>query len=932
MTKNRVATLSAACLLAAMVLLPRAAFAVGEQVGRVRGVVTNATTGETLEGVTVEAASPTTIGQPRTTMTGRGGRYELINLPPGTYTVSFSYPGTVAATRKITLLQGESVALNLEYSLQSQETEEVTVTNRQLTRPDSAQTGGVREVSSANRLPTSRSYQGLVTQVPGTTGGANPNIKGGSTRQNKYLIDGLDVSDPLLSTFTQNLTFDSMQSVEVITGGMDAEYNALGGIINVLTRGGSDQFHSAASFYANHQSLSAKATYGPNLYEGDQPLNDAMVGANQSYQASLNVGGPILRSKLWYGATYEFDYTQISPAKSSPLGVPPYSIQHPARVFLGHMGRLSLNYQFSPQHRFWFSGRTDPATITNSDSGNTRLGVAEDRQKQGGISALAGWEWTINERLIPTVQAGFLYSFLDNGPMGWFDGIDQTGCKMFTVMDNCTYDPRRAQQVNTFDNTVWYQGGPVSFDRRYRWQIDPSVKIKAQALGTHALKLGLQTQILHHTWDWQRPGKSVFRDRSMMPLDAGLCDPKNPGPNCFLRIDDDPFYIEETGYGAGLYVQDRWWTPLSWLTVTPGVRLDWGYTHDWKNHRATSLFGVAPRLGANADLTQDGRNVAFAYYGRATEPISLLVASDTSSTEASITRVFRWSQPMMTWNQIDQQGGPGGIKVDPNAKMPHTDELTFGFRREIFPNTVGSIEYTWKRITNQWNLLEQNRIWDPSGSRVVDWVDPKTIKDGVGTQVFLYSTPDNPVWYRSFIFSTEGQPSRRWDYSASYVMSWTTFRDTPDNPRLQQFFHGYSSTDIRHFFRLYASYDLTDHLLVGGSLQYQSGTPLTKGFFNYEDGDYSNQRSPSGTTPSMPNDPKAISEFRIPDSMRLDLRLRYDVLPLRFQHRLQVVADIFNVLNQATPTGLTATDIMRYGQVTGRQAPRRIQLGLSYAY
>src|SRR5262249_23950596 len=156
----------------------------------------------------------------------------------------FSYPGTVAATRKITLLQGESVALNIDYSLQSQETETVTVTNRQLTKTDSAQTGGVREGSSANRPTTTRQYQGLVTQVPGTSGGANPNIKGGCTRQNKYLIDGLDTSDPLLSTFAQNLTFDSMQSVEVITGGQDAEYNALGGIINVLTRGGSDNFHA----------------------------------------------------------------------------------------------------------------------------------------------------------------------------------------------------------------------------------------------------------------------------------------------------------------------------------------------------------------------------------------------------------------------------------------------------------------------------------------------------------------------------------------------------------------------------------------------------------------------------------------------------------------------------------------------------------------
>jgi hypothetical protein len=927
MSKNRAATLGAACLLAAMVLIPRAALAVGEQVGRIRGVVTNATTGETLEGVTVEATSPALIGQPRTTMTDRGGRYGLINLPPGTYTLSFTYPGTVAATRKVAVLPGESATANLDYSLQSQEVEAVSITNRQLTRPDSTQTGQVREVASANRLPTTRNYQGLVLQVPGTSGGGNPNIKGGTSQQNKYLVDGLDVSDPVLSTFAQNLTFDSMQSVEVITGGMDAEYNALGGIINVLTRGGSDRFHADASFYANHQSLSAKATYGTNLYEGDQPLNDAQVGANQSYLASLNVGGPILANKLWYGATYEFDYTEISPAKAAPLGVPPYSIPHPARVFLGHMGRLSLNYQLTPEHRFWFSGRTDPATIKNTDGGNTELGVAENLQRQGGVSASAGWEWNLSERIVPSVQAGFLYSFLDNGPMGWFGDFDTTGCKQFS-MANCIYDPKRPKHVNLFDNTAWYQGDEVSFDRRYRWQIDPSVKIKWSALGTHSFKAGVQTQILRHTWDYQIPGKSVYTDRGSMPLEAGLCDQANPGPNCFIREDTDPFVVKETGYGVGLYAQDRWWTPLNWLTVTPGLRFDWGYSVDYKGRKATSLVGFGPRLGFIADLTEDGRNVFSAYYGRSTEPISLLISADTSSTEASVTKTFRWSQAAMKWNQIDETGGPGGVRIDPNAKMPHTDELTFSFRREIFPNTLGSVEYTWKRIVDTWTTIEKNRIWDPSGSRVVGYVDPMN----EGKSIFDYTTPFNPQWYRGLIFLTEGQPSPHWDYSASYTLSWTTFEDTADNPRLQQFFHGYSSTDIRHFFRLFASYELVDHLVVGGAFQYQSGTPLTKGFFNYEDGNYGLRRSPAGTTPSMPNDPKTISQFRIPDLMQLDVRLKYEVLPLRLQHKLHLVLDVFNVLNTAIPTGVTSIDVGRFGQVSGRQRPRRIQLGLSYVY
>lgn len=260
--------------------------------------------------------------------------------------------------------------------------------------------------------------------------------------------------------------------------------------------------------------------------------------------------------------------------------------------------------------------------------------------------------------------------------------------------------------------------------------------------------------------------------------------------------------------------------------------------------------------------------------------------------------------------------------------MPHTDEFTFGFRRELFPNTVGNVEYTWKRIANTWNAVEMNRIWDPSGSRVVGYVDPMA----QDRQVFIYTTPDDPRVYRSLILSTEGQPTPNWDYSASYTLAYTTVSVTPDNPRFQEFSKGYDGTDIRHYFRLYLAYNVTSHFEVCGSFVYTTGAALTKGFYSYEDGNYANRRSPLGTTPSSPNDPKTISEFRPPDQMVLNLRLNYDVIPVQFQHRLHLIVDVFNALNQSTPTGVYTQDISRYGQVSGRMTPRRFQLGLAYNY
>jgi hypothetical protein len=914
---------------AAGVLAPSPALAVGEQTGRIRGVVTNLESQEVLPGVMVVASGPALIGLPRTTMTTDQGRYEIASLPPGTYSVEFSYPGTVPLARAVTVRLGEAVSLNVAYGLQRQEVESVQLTERQLTKPDSAQTGVVRDSESFNRLPTGRSYQTIAQQVPGVSGGANPNIKGGTSRHNKYLIDGLDVTDPVTSTFAMNLTFDSTQAVDVITGGMDAEYNALGGVINVISRGGSDDFHSLASVYANHQKLSAQGSFGTNLYEGMQPFNETKVGPTQSYEASLNVGGPIIRRKLWYGFTYEFDYTGSSPVKSTPLGVPPYDIQHPARTYLGHALRLKLAYAPLPGHRVWLSASADPASISNGTGGNSSLGVAESHQNQGGVFSVLGWEWAMSDILTPALQVGFLYSYLETGPEGRLGDFDKTGCTKFSPI-NCTYDPRRARHINLVDNTTWYQGPSNQLDRRFRVQIDPSVRLRGNLLGFHNAKAGVQVQIIRHTWDYSIPGGSVFRDLSAARegLEAGLCNTMT-GAGCNLRIDTKPFNIVDGGYGVGFYVQDRWWTPLQWLTLTPGLRADYGYAYDWKGRKVSSLFALGPRFGATADLTRDGRNVLFGYYGRNTDPVTLLVTADTSSTEASHEWVRKWDPTTGDFsNLLSESGGPDGFRIAQNVKMPHSDEITVGARRELVPNTVGSIEYTWKRITNTWVSTEVNRIWDPTGSRVVGWVDPT--KEGL--DIFLNHTPDDPRWYQGVVVATEGRPTPNWDYGASYTLSWTYLRATPSNPRFTTVDQGFSSADLRHFVRAYGSYNIGRSLLLGGYFQYQSGTPMTKGFYNDFDGDYGNQRSPLGTTPSSPNDPTTISEFRTPDLVQLDLRLAYNVLPATMQHRLAVIVDVFNVFNLRTPTSVVSDDIARFGQVGGRQRPFRLQLGLSYAY
>ena len=260
--------------------------------------------------------------------------------------------------------------------------------------------------------------------------------------------------------------------------------------------------------------------------------------------------------------------------------------------------------------------------------------------------------------------------------------------------------------------------------------------------------------------------------------------------------------------------------------------------------------------------------------------------------------------------------------------MPHADELTLGARHELAPNTAASVEYTYKRIVNQWTLLEVNRIWDPTGSRVVDYVD----RNRAGTQLFEYRTPTDPRIYHGFIFSTEGRPTPAWDYGANYTLSWSYATFTASNPRQARFFDGFSGQDQRHYLRAFGSYSGFHNLVLGGLFVYQSGFNLTKTFYNAQTAGYDNQRSPDGTLPGSANDPAGISEFRIPDTVQLDLHIAYNLFPASLQHRLSVIADVFNAFNLRTPTDLTANDIARFGQVAARQGPLRVQLAVAYSY
>ena len=253
------------------------------------------------------------------------------------------------------------------------------------------------------------------------------------------------------------------------TGGMDAQYNALGGVINVLTMGGSDEFHATASIYANHYKLSRTGVLGSQLYEYSLPFNPDEVGPTQSYQVSINVGGPIVKRKLWFRAHLRPAAGRDLARQAGPAGR--RALQHPAPR--RRPAPTTWRACGSPTRPPTCTGSgcrptSRPASFNNTSGGNSRLGVAENHQNQNAIFGVLGWDWFMSGNVNTQLQAGYLYELIETGPQGWLGKIDYTGCDGHVPGPSgvCTYDRNRPQHVNLTDNTTWYNGDAYQNDKR----------------------------------------------------------------------------------------------------------------------------------------------------------------------------------------------------------------------------------------------------------------------------------------------------------------------------------------------------------------------------------------------------------------------------------------------------------------------------------
>jgi hypothetical protein len=907
--------------------------------GRIRGKVQEAGTKMPMQGVEVKASSPALIGGAKVTATASDGSFEMRDLPPGEYTVEIAYEGVKPLKRKVMVRQGEVSPLNITWSVELAMGEDIIVEHESPgTRPESTQSGTVLTADGQEKRASARSYQAVAQQVAGVSGGANPDIRGGNALMNRYLVDGMDITDPVTNTFSANINFDSIGSFAIITGGMEAQYNSMGGIINLISAQGGDEFKVDASLYANHYMLSAPAQFGAHAYEGIRPFDQTPRPPTQGYQGNVNLSGPLIKEKLWFNLSVQYSNTQAS----VPAG-PPLNLQAPNRTFNGTLLRGKLTYAPGSRSRITLSAAADPAGIdfldSNGNAANTLTPLAARRQNQGGMLGTLIWEYFPSDDTTYKVQVGGQNNTIENGPQGMLGRIDFDAMRGLYSDANLYYDPNRPRHFNADDGTAWYNAARYSRDERYTLATDMSVSKRGVLFGQrHEAQMGFQGRSVQRRVFRSVPGGRTYSDRGGGPGEAGLCD-EATGLGCNTYTETPDWSGIERGNGFGVYVQDRW-RPVDWLTIMPGLRFDYGMTKDATRRIVSQLYGFGPRLGAVVDITRDQKTIFSAFYGRSNETLSLLAAANASPGPVSTT--YQWVQSQMDWRLLQQSGGPGFTLVDrQNHTPPHSDEILLSLRRQVARSTSIGVEYSNKRFSNIWDNVEVNQLRDPSGTRLIGFVN------GEPRDIYMVTRPDqNWIRYQSLDFILDGRPTKEIEFYAAYTLS---FRYGPGNeelgqlgtglsqfynPRQAQFYDGYAFGDTRHQLKMMGSYTWGG-LSVGPVFTYATGTPLAKRFQTANATTGNILRSPIGTTPDGSNDPTRIAEFRTPDILTLNARMQYDFKELTGQ-QLTLIADAFNVLNLATPTGFNHTDVTsipnNFGMVSSRMQPFRLQLGLRFQH
>jgi hypothetical protein len=853
-------------------------FTVRDSLGEAIPAVNATVTGDELQGV-------------RGTVSDDRGRCVILALPPGVVSVRISHPAYVTVlVEEVRIQLGSTASLGTITLRQSvHDIPEIVVSaNRVIIDANSTTYGSNLRPAEVGDLPLSRNYRDVIAMLPLSNAsyfGDAVNIGGATGAENKYVVDGVEVTDPLIQSSATALPYNFVREVEVRAGGYDADArSALGGVLNVVTYSGTNEFRGTVFGF-----------YTSNRFAGERKvgLNDPTQGGFSNYDVGFSLGGPVLRDELWFFLAYN------PTVANRDVEVPGYGISVDKTRVHSFAGKLT--WRASEQLHLVLTATGDPSTqdavgrgvgvppiLATPDSYFMDIGF-------GGVNLSLNGTYTIGQNVLLEGSVSRVNRH-DTGEPGTQAGKEQTYYVEYT----------EAGQV--------VSGGPGSSWDSFRYAT--AGKLAATVLlGDHSLKGGVEYKVNGTDNRYVNHGIGKENDTSY-------------------------YEWEEHGYQTihdnipSVFIQDAWQVSRR-VSIHAGIRWD-GQNIVGSNGEVDQKVTIPlqPRVGFAIVPDEEGTQRIFGSVGRYSQEFALFNSLGFSD---------QWYKTVYHYKQDPRVSTAGGELVESSTATyakgieglhgQYYDEVSLGYERAIFGTVRLRAEGLYRTLRQAIDdgYVAAAGTWytgNPGSGPLADW--PRVKRE-----------------YAALVISVEQNSDPHFNFLASYVLSrnygnyggvfdaafHSTFPNVTvafdDLESTKQYGMGLLPNDRTHVVKLAASYRFDFGLAVGSYFIAQTGTPLSV---------YGNpigrptallaSRGSAGRTPSI-WDLSARATYELPFASAPRARIILDVFQIASRRE---VVDIQQWKGNVDENGEFTYLEPTYGEAYRYQPPMSARLGVEVSF
>jgi hypothetical protein len=726
-----------------------------------------------LPGATVEAASPVLIEKTRVVVTDNDGRYSVVDLRPGTYSVTFTLAGFSVLKREGIIVPADTtVPVNAELRIGAIE-ETVTVAGQSpVVDVQNTARQQIMTRDLIDSIPSARNLQSIGSLVPGVrlnipdVGGAQQTeqtymaVHGNAAVHTTVLLDGMPAQTNLSDGAVQNYIDNALiAEANYQTSGVSAETSAGGIRVNLIPKDGGNTVHGAAFLAGSSDNWHLQSTNLDDALRARGVTSGARIQHLNDFNGSA--GGPIVKDKLWWfgSARHQGTFVEV-PNTFKNDGSPGVD-----EAWIDSFA-LRGTWQATPRNKFAITYQRNLKWKPHEIVGGGQEGLPIFPEQTAGYRApvlyyIAQAKWTspITNRLL--LEAGY------SGDILHYSDVDQPG----TAEQRGT--PAwyaHASRLDTIVGGTLVRTGVGQINQLNTPDQHSAVASLAYVTGTHNIKTGM-------LWGWGNNPSAVDMNADLYEIYQGgtlVNGVYTPGRPVQVRVYNTPLVRSpQLKANLGLYAQDQW--AIDRFTITYGMRFEFLKEEIPAQHRDAGRFAAAqdtaaitcaslpgmtcwsswsPRLGLVYDVFGTGKTALKANFGKYMTP--------DSSTFANLFNPLATFTDTRTWTDTDPTGrhpetnGDGIVQdyeigpsnnpnfgkitsrtLDPNFSREYNLQYGAGVQHELMPGV--SLNFNWFRRSLYNTAYTRNRAVDPSH----DWTTTSVVSPLTGQGITVFQINQN---------------------------------------------------------------------------------------------------------------------------------------------------------------------------------------------